>query len=102
MESKTEMRRRISNLGPKVVSPKRTLGTGPVLVGRLEPVKEGGEIKEDGGDIKDISISLPSMSSNASAIMIPDSRSSILDDDNSDLQSIQMRLNSVRYLKLSK
>ena len=99
IESKSEMRRRISNLGPKVVSPKRTLGTGPVLVGRLEPVKEGGEIKDETGDIKDVSISLPSMSSNASGIIIPmsarDNRSSIIDDDSSDVQSVQMRLHSV-------
>jgi hypothetical protein len=40
METKTEMRKKISMLGPKLVSPKRTLGSGPVLVGKLEAVPE--------------------------------------------------------------
>jgi len=58
------MREKISKLGPKLVSPKRGLGTGPVLIGKLEPVEEGKEIKENS-----ISISLPSISSNSSEII---------------------------------
>lgn len=44
IESKSAMRARMArvsaSLGPKLVSPKRTLGSGPVLVGKLEPVDE--------------------------------------------------------------
>ena len=46
IESKAEMRRKMSrvsavlNSTPKLVSPKRGLGSGPVLVGRLETVPE--------------------------------------------------------------
>ncbi|CAG5088596.1 Oidioi.mRNA.OKI2018_I69.PAR.g11895.t1.cds [Oikopleura dioica] len=45
METKTEMRKKISMLGPKLVSPKRTLGSGPVLIGKLESVPEKSPIK---------------------------------------------------------
>lgn len=61
MESKSQMREKISKLGPKLVSPKRTLGTGPVLVGKLDTVEEVKEVKENS-----FSISLPSISSSAS------------------------------------
>jgi len=45
IESKEQMRARMARVsavinGPKLVSPKRTLGSGPVLVGKLEPVEE--------------------------------------------------------------
>ena len=45
IESKEQMRARMARVsavinGPKLVSPKRTLGSGPVLVGKLEPVDE--------------------------------------------------------------
>merc|ERR1719204_1722046 len=46
IESKEKMRQRMAKVSlalkgsPKVVSPKRTLGSGPVLVGKLETVAE--------------------------------------------------------------
>ena len=61
MESKFQMRQKISKLGPKLVSPKRTLGTGPVLIGKLDPVTEVKEFQNLA-----MSLSLNSSSTHAS------------------------------------
>ncbi|CBY08745.1 unnamed protein product [Oikopleura dioica] len=75
METKTEMRKKISMLGPKLVSPKRTLGSGPVLVGKLEAVPEKSQagVRSTPKKISSSGSDRPSLSSTLTPISTPTS-----------------------------